>query len=535
MTQMTQIRARAPEARIAPASHRPGLCHLRHLRASAHLRQIDHLPHLDRHPRPLRGSLLLIPVLFAVLLWGPVRAEQAPLFFPRTQTFEGRLAHDDYERMFEQPFEVSAGTRRIEIEVTHSGRDQRTVLDVGLRGPAGFRGWSGGRVETIQVSALTATAGYLPGAIEPGPWAVVLGVPNIRFGREDRYTVRVTLHDTDRPQPTLVLRSGPAWFAGDLHAHSAHSDGRVRVGTPRVAGAPPHRVFDAAVAAGLDFITLSDHNTVAHWLDVDRLQPHYDSMLLLHGREVTTYRGHANTAGEQAFHDFRLPSPGASPQALLRPIAESGAFVSINHPGRADDESCMGCGWNVSDVEMLRTIHGVEVVNGTTRRGTEWGWPIWAAWLNRGARLTAVGGSDEHTPDETGDYQIGEPTTVVWARELSEAGIVEGLKSGRVYVRTRGPRGPALEFDAEVGGRRYQMGEVAPLNQPARVRLRAEVRGADGHRIEWIRNGQVVAAQGVRSGACEQVIEAKPGDWFALVVRDGDDPTLISNPVYLGQ
>lgn len=34
---------------------------------------------------------------------------------------------------------------------------------------------------------------------------------------------------------------------------------------------------------------------------------------------------------------------------------------------------------------------------------------------------------------------LGTPATVVWARELSEDAIVEGLKAGRVYLRTRGP------------------------------------------------------------------------------------------------
>lgn len=505
MAQMAQTRSRASRARISSTFPRTGLCHL-------------HLPW---------------PVLLLLFLLGvSAIAWQAPHFFPHTLTFEGTLTRADYERLFEQAFDVPAGTRRIELVVTHSGADRRTVLDVGLRGPSGFRGWSGGRRETIDVSALTATPGYLPGPIEPGRWAVVVGVPNIREGSQDRFTITLTLHDTDRPSPSRVIRSGPGWFVGDLHAHSGHSDGRVRVGSPRAAGAPPHRVFDAALSAGLDFVTLSDHNTVAHWLDVDRLQPYYDTLLLLHGREVTTYRGHANTAGEPAFHDFRLASPADSPEPLLRTIAVSGAFVSINHPGRPDDESCMGCGWNVADDGVLGAVHGVEVVNGMTRSGPEWGWPIWAAWLNRGARLTAVGGSDEHTPDEPEDYRIGQPATVVWARELSETAIVDGLKSGRVYIRTRGPDGPALEFEAEAGGVRYPMGAVIPAGP---LRLSATITGADGQELQWIRNGSAMATGIVVSGAAERRVDARSGDWFALVVRDAGDPSLISNAIYVGK
>ncbi|MEZ5287964.1 MAG: CehA/McbA family metallohydrolase [Vicinamibacterales bacterium] len=414
-----------------------------------------------------------------------------------------------------------------------TGAERRTVVDVGLRGPAGFRGWSGGRGDVVTVSAVTATAGYLPGPIEPGAWTVLLGVPNIRPGSVDRFTVTVTLHDTDRPVDGPVVRTAPGWYAGDLHAHSAHSDGRVRVGTPRAVGAPPFLVFAAAAREGLDFITLSDHNTVSHWLEVDRLQPYFDTLLLLHGREVTTYRGHANTAGERAFSEFRLASPDASPAALMRAIRESGAFVSINHPGRPDDETCMGCGWNVTDDEMLGAVDGVEVVNGMTRSGDQWGWPLWAAWLNRGARLTAVGGSDEHTPDETDDYAVGQPTTVVWADELSEGGIVRGLKSGRVYIRTRGPRGPSLEFHATQGGTRVEMGAALDVAGETDVEFVADVDGADGQTLEWIRNGEIVATQPASRHA-SRMLRVAPGDWVAIMVREAGDPTVIGNPIYVG-
>ena len=194
----------------------------------------------------------------------------------------------------------------------------------------------------------------------------------------------------------------------------------------------------------------------------------------------------------------------------------------------------MGCGWNVTDDEMLRTVHGVEVVNGMTRSGLQWGWPLWTAWLNRGLRLTAVGGSDEHTPDETADYAIGQPTTVVWARELSESAVVEGLKSGRVYIRTQGPAGPTLEFDADVDGTAYLMGTAVPATAPIRIRLRAVVGRATGQTLQWIRNGTVMASEPIGSGRLARQVETAPGDWFSVRVVDGSDPTLIGNPVYVG-
>ncbi len=475
---------------------------------------------------------------FAILLVLLLTRTSQPqdVFFPHTIRLDGRLTRADYERLFERSFAVPPGTRRIEIEYAVAGADRRTVVDLGLRGPSGLRGWSGGGKRSIFVSALGATPGYLPGAIEPGAWSVLLGVPNIRDGSDDTYQVTVRLFDTDLPPASRVIRPGPGWYAGDLHAHSGHSDGRALSLEKAATPAPAHRVFDAAAATGLDFVLLSDHNTASHWLDVDRLQPYYDSLLLLHGREVTTYRGHANTVGETAFNEFRLPGPHAAPTGLLAPIAASGAFIAINHPLRPDDETCMGCGWNVDGAETIRQVHGVEVVNGALREGSTDGWAFWARLLNRGHRLTAIGGSDEHTVDAPQDQNLGTPTTVVFARELSEAGIVEGLKSGRVYIRTRHPRGPALEFSAEWGGAVYQMGEAIPAAGPVVATLRVDLQGAAGQTVEWIRNGATFDTQPVGAGQLRRVVEARDGDWFSVVVRDAaGGATVFANAIYLGR
>jgi hypothetical protein len=459
---------------------------------------------------------------------------QAPSSLVTERRFTRVITRADYERHIEQPFDVPAGTRRVEVEYDVSGREARTVVDLGLRSPSGLRGWSGGGRSTVWVSALGATPGYLSGAIEPGRWAVLLGVPNVRAGQRDTVQIVVRVHGTDLPDGPALAGRGPGWFVGDLHAHSAHSDGRATSRRGANVGTPPHRVFDAAVAAGLDFVALTDHNTASHWLDVDRMQPFYDDLLLLRAREVTTYRGHANAIGERLFHDFRLPSPDASPTSVLSPIARDGAFVSINHPRLPDGEACMGCGWNVSTPEVLSHVHGVEVVNGDTIAGPVSGWDFWAGLLTRGHRLTAVGGSDEHTVDDDRDRRLGRPSTVVWADELSERAVVAGLKRGKAYVRVRGPDGPAIEFYADEGERRVEMGGTVASG--ATVRLVATVAGADGQQLQWIHDGRVVATDAVRDGP--MMLErraATPGAWYAIVVRGASGPTVMSNAIYVGR
>jgi hypothetical protein len=55
-------------------------------------------------------------------------------------------------------------------------------------------------------------------------------------------------------RPTEPIRSGPAWYAGALHAHTHHSDGALA----------PQALAARARAEGLDFITITDHNNTAH-------------------------------------------------------------------------------------------------------------------------------------------------------------------------------------------------------------------------------------------------------------------------------
>jgi hypothetical protein len=150
--------------------------------------------------------------------------------------------------------------------------------------------------------------------------------------------------------------------------------------------------------------------------------------------------------------------------------------------------------------------------------------------LNRGHRLTAIGGSDEHSPDEGTEGRLGRPATVVYASELSEDAILSGLRAGRVYIRTRGVAGPRLEFTASAA-HTYQMGDTAP---PGTLILQAAVSGAAGQRLEWIRNGAVMTAATLGEGdPLSYRVEAVRGDWFSVVIRDAAGPTLFSNAIYV--
>ena len=454
--------------------------------------------------------------------FGAVLRARAPL------VFRGTISRADYERLFEVPFTVPPGAGRVNVSLAYDDRE-RTVIDLGLRGPGGFRGWSGGGPQQIFVAEHSASYGYTPGPLTAGEWAVILGIPNIREGVTASYTVTVTVAEgTDRWDS---LGATARWYAGDLHAHSGHSDGRTTGTDGRRLRVPPEHVFDAARSTGLDFVALTDHNTATHWAEVDRLQPQYPGVLLLHGREVTTYRGHMNAFGENRFVDFRLGESRTVRDVALG-LREAGAFVSINHPTAPDDERCMGCGWNDADTGTIAAVDAVEIVNGDAADGPLAGWSYWAALLNRGHRLAAIGGSDEHTPDETADRRMGTPTTMIYAEELSEVALLDGLRHGRVYVKGRGPGGPALEFVADARAVHAGMGDSLPTGSAAVFRVHA--RGAAGQRVSWVRRGVVTHASNLDAeGRAEWHTVVADEDWFSVIIADAAGPTVFSNAIYV--
>jgi hypothetical protein len=72
------------------------------------------------------------------------------------------------------PFTVPANTVEIEISRTYDTTAGQ-ILDFGVWQPEGYRGWSGGLTDDIIVGVDQSTRGYMPGAITPAPWTLVLG------------------------------------------------------------------------------------------------------------------------------------------------------------------------------------------------------------------------------------------------------------------------------------------------------------------------------------------------------------------------
>ena len=460
----------------------------------------------------------------------------------------GRLSGADHQTYRTVPFTVPAGVTRITVEFDYTGKEERSVIDLGLIGPdRALRGWSGGNKRMFTVSALDATPSYQPTPTTAGEWALLLGVPNMRKHARADYRARVWFsrgqHAADEPQLLRApLADTARWYRGDLHAHTGHSDGSCASASgKKKVPCPLFLTAQAALERKLDFVAITEHNTLSHANAIRELQPWLDQVLLMPAREITTFFGHANLFGTVAPLDFRAAADGpAGMDRVLAAAAGLDALVSINHPVRPSGEQCMGCGWEQA-TDMGR-VHAVEVVNGPDADSAWSGIPWWTKQLQQGLRLTAIGGSDNHRADQAGRAggALGSPTTVVYARELSQVALLEAIRAGHVFIDVAGSGERTLEFSARAGARQAMMGDALAAPAGTAVRFEVKVGKVAGATIEVIMDGRPVpllARPQVEGDAVRRDF-AWTSDgarhWVRIDVRDAAGKlVLLGNPIYL--
>jgi hypothetical protein len=378
-----------------------------------------------------------------------------------------------------------------------------------LYGPREFRGWGGSSHPDVIVSPEgfkseaeyvasprtnvpgKTTRGFLPGPIVPGEWAVELGVaavvtqdlgdPDAKVGWRVEIELATDPSFADEPYEPAPYDSSPArtargWYGGDMHVHAEHS---------ALGDATMTETFGFGFkpltegGGGLDFITLSDYVVPTAWGEIGRRQPDYPGKLIARSAEVITYRGHTNNHASARYVDYRtgpiyerehdgtlLPRRAARPpRELFADVHAAGGFTQINHPTIFPSTNpffiqfCRGCPWDYTDAETdYSRVDAVEVNTGPPPPVNPYALSAIAFYeraLDTGAKIAAVGASDSHNAGRTAGFlspqaPVGTPTTMVYADELSEAGIRRGVQARHTYVKLTGGKGPDVRFTADV-------------------------------------------------------------------------------------
>lgn len=329
-----------------------------------------------------------------------------------------------------------------------------------------------------------------------------------------------------------VFNPEPGWYAGDFHLHSdASNDGENS----------PAELAELAREEGLDFLALTDHNTIEGFSKIEKNL----EFLFIPGIEVTLTRGHFNVFGMRAWRPWMeeinvtqkalpLPDKYQSVSDLMSLIEQEGLVNSINHPLLHPWE------WLFKKTD-LEFIHCVELWNDLYYPDNAQANPktvdLWTDWLNEGIRVTAIGGSDYHYPPKPDlglfGERLGQPTTYVYAEELSAVSILEGIRRGRAYVSS----GPRVIFQAAAGGKTFFVGDDLG-EQSGEIEFKASISDQpETIQAQLVRNGQIIASGEIsgEGGSIQfnYMVDKASSNWFRFdVLNDSGQALAITNPIF---
>jgi sugar phosphate isomerase/epimerase len=409
--------------------------------------------------------------------------------------FTGRVSPAPRIHYLLHEFDLAPGSTELTVTLRYHKR-QLCQLFLALFDPQEYRGTRmnpgghGDIVLELRLGAQGAGPGAVVGPLRAGRWRTMIDIERTSETADYELEIiavaadapaeadadggqRMTPDEGHVPAPDTVgtataVAAAPAstpgagWYRGELHAHSWHSDGKV----------PVAQVVEAARAYGLDFLALTDHFTNAGWREAVALGN--ADLAILRGLELTGHAGHANLHGLGRWVNVypdgpaRDASGAAVPvqpgmerwdiNAVARAAREQGGLFCVNHAFAGD------LGWRYHDfdwglADLLEIYHHLEGPHNALQLG------LWDEQLRQGRRIVGVAGTDSHHPRDA-RHRLGQCFTYVHAPALSEAGIIAGLRSGRVYASL----GPRLDFWAEAtDGARVEMGEAVSPGTPLRL------------------------------------------------------------------
>lgn len=340
-------------------------------------------------------------------------------------------------------------------------------------------------------------------------------------------------------------------YRGAVHVHTTHSDGFWE----------PAAVLGAARRAGVHFLTITDHDSLAA-LD-DPGAGWHDGLLVIVGNEISPPENHYLTFGLS-----HTPDPASPPVVYVQEVTASGGFGFAAHPFDRGNRvlRIKGYPWTAG---FELPFEGIEIWNLSAHivGGAHNFWRLLVALACPGLYLRSPGadvlalwdrlGAQRHVPGIGGvdahgwegwlgrsgilllDYRamfrtlqtrVILPQPFSGDAEADTEAVLQALRAGRSYVcnaRLGDPQG--FLFTARDGRHVYHMG--SELSVRGGLRLSAVLpRPAD---VRLLRDGQIIARQ--RTAHLRAVVD-EPGVYRIEAWRRGlvgPQAWVLSNPIYV--
>ena len=290
-------------------------------------------------------------------------------------------------------------------------------------------------------------------------------------------TARATRPRFPRPRHVDRMRL-PGVLHGEMHAHTVHSDGRFTVAEQD----------GRAIAMGLDFVAMTDHNTTSGHADIDRGRP----VVRLRGEELTTFHGHFCIYGIDRCHEWHDRGRAIRTVAAIDDVRAAGGLASLSHPNTPGAPVCVGCHFVPGSVPYDR-FDLMEVWYGA--------WPLrhpedvktldlWDRLWDQGMPKVAVAARDWHSQDHEDRDGVTFPVTAVLCGERTESAILAAIRAGRVFLT----EGYGVEMTATSAAGEATIGGSVPLAGEASLAFRLHRTSTVPAIACLVRNGRLAAS-----------------------------------------
>ncbi|MGN1163540.1 MAG: CehA/McbA family metallohydrolase [Candidatus Ornithospirochaeta sp.] len=463
----------------------------------------------------------------------------------------GKESEDQSKKFFFASFQVSEKLNRMRVTVT-THCTEFCQIPFSLISPSGeirmMKTEEGGKGDYSSSSLIgihSSERGGLSGEIEEGEWTLILHKRRFSCDVDVDVLVEGEREEEKEENDAQVFFHGvkkkeEGWYRGELHVHSNHSTGRSSI----------PEILDVAKNLGLDFLAITDHFTASHWEEEARYSSSVP-FVLLQSMELSGDKGHANLHGIRSIKSPYVDDDGTLSRLLgkklpdMETIADEvhseGGLFSINHP-----DSNIASAWRYHSFPTTKA--DIIEVWCTSEGEFSLRYPaIWDSLLLSGHHITGTASSDSHKAKDHEMWALGNVTTWVWAEELSEKGILDGLKKGRVFMAKGEAR---MDFYAETRKGRAHMGESVEIDDQETfvVKLENVPRGNMFVYISGALDDVVPFGEGSHtwsfkpkemSGRDEEYVRLEyyetpsPPRFWGDAPRSQSTLTLLSNPIYL--
>ncbi len=223
------------------------------------------------------------------------------------------------------------------------------------------------------------------------------------------------------------------WYKGNTHTHTMNSDG----------DSTPDDVVKWYRSHGYQFVVITDHEYVTKVGPLNDLFGKEESFLVVSGQEVTDSFDrkplHMNGIGiSKVVMPNRLPGAVETLQKNINDVIAAGGIAQVNHPNfvwALNAEQLI----KLENYSLIEIHNGHPLVNNQGGGGSPSAEAIWDAILSSGKAVWAVADDDSHFFKRIGDPAAptpGQGWVYVRAAELTEASIVNGLRTGNFYAST---------------------------------------------------------------------------------------------------